>query len=116
MDERWRRRIAAAGWKTGTVREFLGLSEVEARMIDLHLALADAIRPLRLKVGLTQAELASRLGSSQSRVAKMEAGDPTVSLDLLIKAHLALGTAVADITRRLLRTQRRRARARRARV
>ena len=78
MDERFRRRIAAAGWKSGTVREFLGLSEIEAQMIDLHLALADAIRPLRLKVGLTQAELAGRLGSSQSRVAKMEAGDPTV--------------------------------------
>ena len=116
MDERWRRRIAAAGWKTGTVREFLGLSEIEARMIDLHLALADAIRPLRLKLGLTQAELAACLGSSQSRVAKMESGDPTVSLDLLIKAHLALGTPAAGVARRLLHRQGRRIRPRRARV
>ncbi len=85
-------------------------------MIDLHLALADAIRPLRLKAGLTQAELAGRLGSSQSRVAKMEAGDPTVSLDLLIKAHLALGTSAAGISRRLLLKERRSERPRRARI
>lgn len=98
------------------MREFLGLSEIEARMIDLHLALAGAIRPLRLKVGLTQTELAGRLGSSQSRVAKMEAGDPTVSLDLLIKADLALGTPAAGITRRLLRKKTERTRPYRTRV
>src|ERR1035437_1267750 len=114
MDDRWRRRIEAAGWKAGTVREFLGLSEIEARMIDLHLAMAHAIRPLRLRAGLTQTELAGRLGSSQSRVAKMEAGDPTVSLDLLIKAHLALGTPATGITRRLLRGEGKGTRQRRA--
>src|SRR5581483_4278956 len=45
----------------------------------------------RAELGLSQAVVAKRLGSSQSRVAKMEAGDPSVSLDLLLRALLALG-------------------------
>jgi transcriptional regulator with XRE-family HTH domain len=84
------------------VREFLGLSEIEARMIDLHLALAGAIRPLRLKVGLTQTELAGRLGSSQSRVAKIEAGDPSVSLDLIVRALFAAGATRKELQRAFL--------------
>jgi hypothetical protein len=36
-------------------------------------------------------EIVDLIGSSQSRVAKMEAGDPTVSVDLLIRTLLTLG-------------------------
>ncbi|MCL4539465.1 MAG: helix-turn-helix domain-containing protein [Bacteroidetes bacterium] len=88
-----RRRLEAKGWKFGTVQEFLNLSEEEAAYIELKLALSKNLQELRRKKKLTQHELAQRLKSSQSRVAKMEAGDPSVSLDLLIRSLLALGAS-----------------------
>lgn len=88
-----RRRLEAKGWKFGTVQEFLNLSEEEAAYIELKLALSKNLQELRRKKKLTQHELAQRLKSSQSRVAKMEAGDPSVSLDLLIRSLLALSAS-----------------------
>jgi transcriptional regulator with XRE-family HTH domain len=52
---------------------------------------------LRDKKGLTQAELAKLTGSSQSRVAKMESGDPSVSIDRLVKSLLTLGATRKQI-------------------
>ena len=75
----------------GDAKAFLGLSDEEAVFIELKLALADSVRRGRLKLRMTQTQLAGRLESSQSRVAKVEAGDPTVSLDLLVRALLAVG-------------------------
>jgi transcriptional regulator with XRE-family HTH domain len=60
--------------------------------IDLKIDLSHLLKTQRTKKGLTQQELANRLGSSQSRVAKMENGDPSVSVDLLIKALLEVDT------------------------
>ena len=57
------------------------------------------MRQRREQKRLNQAELASRINSSQSRVAKMEAGDPSVSLDLLIRSLLALGASRRDLAR-----------------
>ncbi len=88
-----RRRLEAKGWKFGTVQEFLNLSEEEAAYIELKVALSKNLQELRRKKKLTQHELARRLKSSQSRVAKMEAGDPSVSLDLLIRSLLAMGAS-----------------------
>ena len=88
-----RRRLEAKGWKFGTVQEFLNLSEEEAAYIELKLALSKNLQKVRRQKNLTQNELARRLKSSQSRVAKMEAGDASVSLDLLIRSLLALGTS-----------------------
>ncbi len=88
-----RRRLEARGWRFGTVQEFLNLSEEEAAYIELKLALSKNLQEVRRKKKLTQHELARRLKSSQSRVAKMEAGDPSVSLDLLIRSLLALGAS-----------------------
>ena len=95
------RRLKARGWKVGDTTEFLGLSEQEAALVELRLALSRSVRERRLKLGLSQVELASRLGSSQSRVAKLEAADATVSLDLLIRGLLALGTSRREIGRAL---------------
>ena len=96
-----RRRLQAAGWAVGSARDFLGLSEAEAALIEMRLALSASLRERRASAGLTQAALAKRLGSSQSRVAKMEAGDPTVSLDLLIRALLAAGATRRDVAQAL---------------
>jgi DNA-binding XRE family transcriptional regulator len=99
MDMAKMRRLQAEGWSVGDASDFLGLSPAEAAYIELRLDLADCFRSLRKQVGLTQTEAAQRLGSSQSRVAKMEAADPSVSLDLLVKALLTLGATPNDISR-----------------
>ncbi len=98
---RWKR-LQEAGWKEGSVADFLGLSQEEATFVEMKLQLGDAVRRLRRHSALTQAQLAERLGSSQSRVAKIEAGDPSVSLDLLTRSMLALGASRMDIIRGLL--------------
>jgi ribosome-binding protein aMBF1 (putative translation factor) len=97
MDEAKRKRLEAAGYTVTDTQEFLGLPDEEMVYIDLHIALSNAVRDRRRSEGLTQQALAMRLGSSQSRVAKMEAGDTSVSLDLLVRALLATGATVADI-------------------
>lgn len=95
------RRLRARGWKIGDATEFLGLSEQEAALVELRLALSRSVRERRLKLGLSQVDLASRLGSSQSRVAKLEGADATVSIDLLVRGLLALGASRREIGRAL---------------
>jgi predicted transcriptional regulator len=103
MEIKKRRRLEAAGWRVGTVAEFLGLSEAEAALVEMRLALSDSLRTRRTKRRITQAALAKQLRSSQSRVAKMEAGDPTVSLELLIRALLIVGASRRDVATALAR-------------
>jgi hypothetical protein len=97
MDATKRARLEKSGWRVGSAEEFLGLSSEEAALIALKLVLSEGLRKRRTSVGLTQTELARRLGSSQSRVAKMEAADSTVSVDLLVRAYLALGATPKEI-------------------
>jgi len=97
MRESKRKKLAAKGWKTGSAKEFLGLRPEEEAYIELRLKLADGLKTRRHSRGVTQTQLAQALRSSQSRVAKMEAGDPTVSLDLLVKSLLALGTSNREL-------------------
>lgn len=92
-------RLERKGWKFGTADEFLELSAEEIAYIELKLALSDKLRAKRVSKSLTQAELAQIVNSSQSRVAKMEAGDPAVSIDLLIKSLLALGVSKKELGR-----------------
>jgi hypothetical protein len=89
--------LEAHGWHVGSADEFLGLSAAEAAYIELKLALSAQLKHCRQQQQLTQVELAKRLKSNQSRVAKMEAGDPSVSLDLLIRSLLALGLTPPDL-------------------
>ena len=99
MDKRKKERLAKKGWKTGSVAEFLDLSAEESAYIEMKLALSEKLRDWRRRKKLTQAELAKAIESSQSRVAKMEAGDPTVSIDLLVKSLLALGVSKKELGR-----------------
>jgi phage-related protein/DNA-binding XRE family transcriptional regulator len=92
-----RKRLEAKGWKVGSARDFLGLSSEEDAYIKLKLKLADAVRERRRRRHVTQVDLARVLRSSQSRVAKIEAGHPSVSLDLLIRSLLALGVSERDL-------------------
>jgi predicted transcriptional regulator len=97
MDEAKRAALKAAGWKVGSTAEFLELSEDEAAFVEIKLGLSEALRERRTRQRLTQVELAKRLRSSQSRVAKMEASDPSVSMDLLLRALLATGATRKEI-------------------
>jgi DNA-binding XRE family transcriptional regulator len=99
MKKAKRARLEAAGWKVGAVQELLGLSDEEMEFIELKLALARSLRSRRERKGLTQTQLAKLIESSQSRVAKMEAGDRSVSLDLLVRSLLAIGTTKRELAR-----------------
>ena len=77
-------RLQQHGWAVGETAEFLNLTPQEAQFVELKLALAAGVRQLREQRGMTQAALAEQLGSSQSRVAKMEAADRSVTVDLMI--------------------------------
>jgi len=97
MNSEKKRKLESKGWRTGSTREFLGLSERESSYIELKLKLGENLKKIRLEKHLTQIDLAKLLRSNQSRVAKMEAGDPSVSIDLLIKSLLALGTSHQEL-------------------
>jgi len=99
MDKRKKAKLAKRGWKTGSVAEFLGLSAEEVAYVEMKLALSKELKERRVRKRLTQKELADAIESSQSRVAKMEAGDPTVSIDLLVKSLLALGVSKKELGR-----------------
>jgi len=92
-------KLEAKGWRFGTAQQFLGLSDEETAYVELRLRLAESLRRRRQKRNLSQTDLAKLLRSSQSRVAKMEGGDPTVSIDLLIRSLLVLGASNRDLAR-----------------
>ncbi len=91
MNKEKRKKLEAKGWKVGSVAEFLNLSPEENSIIELRLALSNALKKRRLATKMTQESFAKLLNSSQSRLAKMEAGDPSVSLDLLIRSLFSSG-------------------------
>jgi len=105
MDKKKREQLEKRGWKFGTAEDFLNLSAEESVYIDLKLNLCNNLRELRKKYNLTQIQLAKLIHSSQSRVAKMEHGDPTVSIDLIIRALITLGASNKDLAETILRSK-----------
>ncbi len=97
MRETKKERLEKKGWKIGTAEQFLGLSPEESAYIEMKLRLSENLHHRRKRRRLTQVQLAKLIKSSQSRVAKMERGDPAVSIDLLIRSHLALGASNRDL-------------------
>jgi DNA-binding XRE family transcriptional regulator len=101
MNNATKSRLEAAGWKVGTAADFLGLSKQEAAFVEMKLALARFLRQIRIRRNLSQTRVATLVGSSQSRVAKMESGDPSVSMDLLLRSVLAVGATPRQVVRAL---------------
>ena len=85
------KKLEKAGWRVGSASDFLGLTAAEEAYVEMKLALAQELAEARRTRRLTQERLAAMLKTSQPRVAMMEKGDPSVSLDLLVRALLALG-------------------------
>jgi ribosome-binding protein aMBF1 (putative translation factor) len=102
-------RLQREGWAIGNAAEFLNLNPQEAQFVELKLALAAGVRQLRERRGITQGALAEQLGSSQSRVAKMEAADRSVTVDLMMRSLLAIGATPGEIAKLIKRVGDRRA-------
>ena len=102
MKKTKQKKLEAMGWKVGSASDFLNLSSQEIALIEMKLSLSRSLKERRTKQRLSQEGLAKLIKSSQSRVAKMEAGDSSVSIDLLIKSLLALGASQKDVAKSLL--------------
>ncbi len=99
MKKAKQKKLEAKGWKVGSASDFLSLTPEESAYIDLKLSLSESLKSHRQGKKISQLELAKMMQSSQSRIAKMEAGDPSVSMDLLIKSLLALGVSRKDLAK-----------------
>jgi len=97
MNKQKRTKLEEKGFRVGSAAEFLDLTPEEEAYIEIRLAVSNMIKTQRTKRGWTQAQLARAMGSSQSRIAKLEAGDPSTSLDLMIKTLLRLGISKKEI-------------------
>ena len=99
MKQSKRKKLEAKGWKVGSAADFLDLTPEEELFIDMKLSLSHSLKELRMRKHMSQVDFAKLIKSSQSRVAKMEAGSASVSFDLLIKSLLALGASEKDLAK-----------------
>jgi ribosome-binding protein aMBF1 (putative translation factor) len=97
MDKKRKQQLEEKGFRVGSTADFLELSPEEETYIDIRLDISNMVKSQRAKRGWTQEQLARAIGSSQSRIAKLEGGDPGISMDLMIKALLRLGTSKKQI-------------------
>lgn len=94
-----RKKLEAKGWKVGSVADFLELTPEEETFIEMKLSLSQSLKEMRKRKRLSQLAFAKLIKSSQSRVAKMETGSASVSIDLLFKSLLALGATQKDLAK-----------------
>ena len=99
------KKLEKAGWKLGSAEDFLNLSSEESAYIKMKLALCDSEKSKRIEKRLSQVAFAKKIASSQSRVAKMEAGDPSVSIDLVMKSLFALGVSKKELAQVIVRSK-----------
>lgn len=99
MDKLKQKKLEAKGWKIGDIDELLGLDAAEMAIVEMKFALSKAIIEKRKKNKLTQVQMAKVIGSSQSRVAKIENSDPTVSIELMLKSLFSMGTTTKEIAK-----------------
>lgn len=97
MDNNKINRLKSQGWEVGNTADFLKLSQEEIALIDFKIALTKRLKELRIKQNLSQESLAQKIKSSQSRIAKIEAGEQNISLDLILKTMFSLGATNQDL-------------------
>ena len=106
MDSEKRKKLESAGWTVGDTSDFLGLTPAEAELVELKVQLALLVKEQRKRHNFSQDALAQKMGSSQSRVAKIESGDPSVSLDLIFRALLNIGVTRQELARIIMSSER----------
>jgi DNA-binding XRE family transcriptional regulator len=99
MQQTKRKRLETNGWKVGTAADFLELTPEEETFIEMKISLSQSLKKMRKHKHMSQVDFAKLIRSSQSRVAKMESGSASVSIDLLIKSLLALGASQNDLAK-----------------
>ncbi|MHB1556852.1 MAG: helix-turn-helix transcriptional regulator [Isosphaeraceae bacterium] len=97
MNSEKRRALEEAGFVFEDAEDFLELTAEERQLVELRVTVSRAVRDRRVSQKLTQQEVAARIHSSQSRVAKLESGSSDVSLDLMFKGFFALGGTMQDL-------------------
>lgn len=105
MDTQKRKRLENSGWVVGTTKDFLELSPEDIEIIELKILLGKQVKETRKNANLSQIELAKKMRSSQSRVAKIEAGDPSVSLDLVYRALFSSGATKYEISKQIINSE-----------
>ena len=105
MDSEKRKRLEAAGWNVGDASDFLELTPAEAELVELKIQLALLVKEQRKIRNISQNALAQKMGSSQSRVAKIESGDPSVSLDLIFRALLTSGVTRQELAQAIYKIE-----------
>jgi predicted XRE-type DNA-binding protein len=91
MNKAKREALEAAGFRVGDYGDFLGLTDAERELVELRVRLGREIRQRRERAKLTQKGLAVMLGTTQPRVAKIEAGTRGVTLDQMVRAYVTVG-------------------------
>ena len=99
MEKGKKAKLEKAGWRVGSAEEFLGLTLEETEIVELRIRLSNALRSRRSTLGWSQSQLAKTIRSSQSRIAKMEAADTTVSIDLLVRGLLSTGIGLDGLSK-----------------
>jgi predicted XRE-type DNA-binding protein len=97
MNNAERQALEAARWVLGDAEDFLELTVEERHLVELRVAVSRAVRALRERQNLTQAQVARKLKTSQPRFAKIESGASEVSLDLMFRGLFALGGTLKDV-------------------
>jgi ribosome-binding protein aMBF1 (putative translation factor) len=101
LNNKRKKELETQGWKFGGFEDFLGISDDEFEYIEIKINLSEMVREFREGKGLSQADAAEILKSSQSWLAKIETADPTVSIDMQIKSLLALGATKQEIGQKI---------------
>jgi hypothetical protein len=97
MNNEKRKRLEAAGWKVGSVDEFLGLTPEESAMVTMRFNLAKALYEKRRVLRISQGAFAKRVKTTQPRIAMAEKGAASISLDFMVRSLLAIGASKKEI-------------------
>lgn len=93
--------LEQAGWVPDETRDFLEMSRADVQLVELKMKLGEYMRDARRHRRWSQEQMAENIGSSLAQIIMMEAADPSISLDLMVKALLSMGASPRDIGRAL---------------
>jgi len=91
-----RAKIEAKGGVVTTVREFLGLDDLDMQVIEARIRVGREVKRRREAAKLSQSDLADRMGVSRTRIPAIESGGKA-SLDAVVSAFLATGGGLNDL-------------------
>lgn len=97
LDKTRIKKLENAGWKMGDFGDAFALSAEDRAFVEMRLAAAREVDRLREEQGVSQRELARRMGTKQPTVSRMLAEPSSTTFDSLFRALLALGSTPRQI-------------------